>query len=58
MEPEHESLTFVVVATGVLVLNAPTPLQVIWLLALTAAVVALGRLRGRVVGDPGPLNVG
>ncbi len=57
MEPEQESLTFVVVATGVLVLNAPTALQVIWLLALAGFLVAAGRLRDRPASVD-PQNVG
>ena len=52
MEPEQESLTFVVVATGVLVLVAPTALQVMWLLVLVGALVAVTRRRGRGVDGP------
>lgn len=53
MEPEQESLTFAVVATGVLVLVAPTALQVMWLLVLVGALVALTQRRGRGLDGPG-----
>ena len=58
MEPEQESLTFVVVATGVLVLVAPTALQVMWLLVLVGALVALTQRRSRGVGGPGDRGAG
>jgi membrane protein implicated in regulation of membrane protease activity len=53
MEPEQESLTFAVVATGVLVLVAPTPLQVLWLLVLAGLLVMLTQRRGRGLDGPG-----
>ena len=53
MEPEQESLTFAVVATGMPVLAAPTALQVMWLLVLIGALVALTRRGGGGVGGPG-----
>jgi hypothetical protein len=53
VEPEQESLTFVVVATGVLVLVAPTALQVMWLLVLVGALVAITQRRARGVDGPG-----
>ena len=53
MEPEQESLTFAVLATGVLVLVAPTALQVMWLLVLVGSLVVLTQRRGRGLGGPG-----
>jgi hypothetical protein len=47
VEPEQESLTYAVVATGVLVLVAPTAVQVMWLLVLVGALIAITQRRGR-----------
>ena len=41
-----------VVGTGVLVVNASTPLQVMWLVVLAAVLVGLRYLRGHRPGDP------
>ncbi len=53
VEPEQESLTFAVMATGVLVLIAPTALQVMWLLVLAGALVAITQRRARGLDGPG-----
>jgi hypothetical protein len=53
VEPEQESLTYAVVATGVLVLVAPTALQVMWLLVLAGVLVALTQRRNRGLDGPG-----
>jgi hypothetical protein len=58
VEPEQESLTFVVVATGVLVLVAPTALQVIWLVVLVGALVTITQRRGRGLDGPGGRGAG
>ncbi|MDT7744297.1 MAG: hypothetical protein QOE59_3375 [Actinomycetota bacterium] len=57
VEPEQESLTFAVVATGVLVLVAPTTLQVMWLLVLVGALVAITQRRARRLEGPGDRGV-
>jgi MYXO-CTERM domain-containing protein len=45
MGSEQEMLTIGVVASGVLVVNAATPLQVIWLLVLGGVLIAFARRR-------------
>lgn len=45
MAPIDETPELVIVASGVLVVDAPTPLQVIWLVALAAALIVVRRLR-------------
>ena len=56
MGSEQEMLTVGVVASGVLMVNAATQLQVIWLLVLAGALIAFGRRRG--VDDLGGGNTG
>ncbi|MCD2197344.1 hypothetical protein LQ327_28620 [Actinomycetospora endophytica] len=46
-----------IVASGVFVVAAPTPLQVVWLIALAVVVIARRRLRGLGLGD-GPQGGG
>jgi hypothetical protein len=46
VDPENEMLVMGIVASGVLVVNAPTPLQVVWLLALTGVLIVMGRRPG------------
>jgi hypothetical protein len=53
VEPEQESLTYAVVATGVLVLVAPTAVQVMWLLVLVGALIAITQRRRRGLEGPG-----
>jgi hypothetical protein len=51
--PIDETPELVIVASGVLVVDAPTPLQVIWLVALAAVLMVVPRLRDFGLGGLG-----
>ncbi len=53
MAPIDETPELVIVASGVLVVDAPTPLQVIWLVALAAVLMMVRRLRDFGLGGLG-----
>ncbi len=53
MDPDNEMLVLGIVASGVLVVNGPTPLQVVWLIALIGALIVMRRLPGIGLENPG-----